>query len=175
LRLITSDIAVPTLLCALHESTPDRRRHLLQYGAGTHPDAFVAARRAITEATQSRVTAMQGAREDMAAGAICPVEPPDDWFGPQLAEVELADIPRAVHSDVRDDLAFILDALDAACLDPAVVVNLTNEVIGFPVVKAVVPGLEPAFHNPDPDHIAFGWRARRYFAGSQLADGLARS
>ena len=162
LRLITSDVRVPTLLCALHESTLDARQHLVQYGCGTHPDPLVAARRAITEATQSRVTAIQGVREDMAAGAICPADPPEDWFFPSDPGVDIADLPREVHADVREDLTFMLDALDAAALDSAVLVNLTNDLIGFPVLRAVVPGLELAFHSPDPDLVALGWRARRY-------------
>ena len=174
-RVITSDVEVPTLLCAFHERTPDSRRHLVHYGCGTHPDAFVAARRAITEAAQSRVTAMQGVREDMAAGAICPADPPADWFHPDDPGVELGDLPRATHADVRDDLGYMLDALDRAALDQALAVNLSHDAICFPVVKAVVPGLELAFHSPDPDRIALGWRARRFYPDRLDPEDLRRA
>lgn len=166
LRLITSDIAIPTILCAVHEETTDDRRHLVQYGCGSHPDPRIAARRAITEATQSRVTAIQGSREDLAAGAICPADPPAEWFDPESSGIDFADIPTTIFSDVRDDIGCMLDALDTAALDPAVVVNLTNDAIGFPVVKVIVPGMELAFHTIDPELVAFGWRGRRYLPAS---------
>jgi ribosomal protein S12 methylthiotransferase accessory factor len=169
LRVITSDVRVPTLLCAFHEETTDARRHLVHYGAGTHPDAAIAARRAITEAAQSRVTAIQGAREDLTAGAICPSEPPASWFAPASPGIDFRALERVVNGDVRDDIVFMVRALAGAALEEIVVVDVTNESIGFPVVKVIVPGLELAFHAVDPDRVNFGWRSRRYLDGEAAA------
>jgi ribosomal protein S12 methylthiotransferase accessory factor len=164
LRYVTSDVDVPTLLCAILEKTGEPRRHYLHYGAGTHLDPVVAARRAITEAAQSRVTAIQGAREDLGAGAIAQSEPPDEWFDSHERAISFGDLPAVHHRDIRDDILEMLARLSAAGLTQAVAVDLTNPAVGFPVVKIVVPGLELAFHAVNPTRIPLGWRARRYFA-----------
>jgi ribosomal protein S12 methylthiotransferase accessory factor len=165
LRCITSDVQVPTLLCAILERTGDARRHYLHYGAGTHLDPMVAARRAITEAAQSRVTAIQGAREDLRTGAVAPSDPPGDWFDGRDRGIALDELPAICNHDLRDDIAAMLSQLAAAGLMQAVAVDLSNPAVPFPVVKIVVPGLELAFHNLDPARIPLGWRARRYFGG----------
>ncbi len=169
LRCITSDVGVPTLLCAILEKTGESRRHYLHYGAGTHCDPFIAARRAITEAAQSRVTAIQGAREDLGAGAIAPSEPLDEWFDDSEHGISFDDLPAARHRDIRDDILDMLARLSAAGLKQAVAVDLSNPAVGFPVVKIVVPGLELAFHAVNPARIPLGWRARRYFANESAA------
>jgi ribosomal protein S12 methylthiotransferase accessory factor len=163
MRCITSDVNVPTLLCVLWERTNDARRHLVQYGCATHPDSHIAARRAITEAAQSRVTAIQGAREDLEAGAIACSDPPEDWFTGGENGIDLGHLSRAVHTDVRDDIAFMLAELTRAGLKEVVAVDLSNPAFGLPVVKMVVPGLELAFHAVDGSGVPLGWRARRYF------------
>ena len=165
LRCITSDVQVPTLLCAILERTGDARRHYLHYGAGTHLDPVVAARRAITEAAQSRVTAIQGAREDLRTSAVARSDPPDEWFERNDGGVAFDELPVTRNHDIRDDIAEMLNRLVAAGLDRAIAVDLSNPAIGFPVVKIVIPGLELAFHNLDATRIPLGWRARRYFAG----------
>jgi ribosomal protein S12 methylthiotransferase accessory factor len=164
LRCITSDVGVPTLLCAILERTGEVRRHYLHYGAGTHLDPFIAARRAVTEAAQSRVTAIQGAREDLGAGAIAPSDPPREWFDRTDDGIAFDELPVVRHHDIRDDILDMLERLAAAGLHQAVAVDLSNPAVGFPVVKIVVPGLELAFHAVNPARIPLGWRARRYFA-----------
>jgi ribosomal protein S12 methylthiotransferase accessory factor len=168
LRCITSDVNVPTLLCAMLEKIGDERRQYLHYGAGAHLDPLIAARRAITEAAQSRVTAIQGAREDLGAGAIAPSDPPAEWFGDEPRGIAFDELPATRHPDVRDDIAEMLRRLAAAGLEQAVAVDLSNPAVGFPVVKVIVPGLELAFHNLDPARIPLGWRARRYFAPAHM-------
>lgn len=163
LRCITSDINVPTIMCAIYEKSGEVRRHYLHYGVGTHLDPVVAARRSITEAAQSRVTAIQGAREDLRTGAVAPSDPPSDWFDRGEAGIAFDELPATCNRDIRDDIAEMLDRLAAAGLNQAIAVDLSNPAVGFPVLKLVVPGLELAFHALDPARIPLGWRARRYF------------
>jgi ribosomal protein S12 methylthiotransferase accessory factor len=169
LRCITSDVKVPTLLCAIHEKSGESHRHYLHYGAGTHLDPVVAARRSITEAAQSRVTAIQGAREDLQTGAAAPSDPPGEWFDRGDDGIAFDDLPAAYNRDIRDDIAEMLNRLATAGLERAIAIDLSNPATGFPVVKVVVPGLELAFHNLDPARIPLGWRARRYFTSPAVS------
>jgi putative methanogenesis marker protein 1 len=63
IRDITSEIGVPTF-AAVSDDTLLRDPALLTIGMGTHTDASVAIKRAITEVAQSRLTQIHGARED---------------------------------------------------------------------------------------------------------------
>jgi ribosomal protein S12 methylthiotransferase accessory factor len=130
---------------------------------GTHLDPLVAARRSLTEAAQSRVTAIQGAREDLQTGAVAPSDPPAEWFDRGDDGIAFDDLPAICNRDIRDDIAEMLARLAAAGLEQAIAVDLSNPAVGFPVLKIVVPGLELAFHALDPARIPLGWRARRYF------------
>lgn len=163
-RCITSDVNVPTFLCALYEPTGDQRKQLVHYGCGAHPDAYISVRRAITEAAQSRVTAIQGAREDLGAGALAPSEPPLEWFRRSPDAIDFNCIPGAHHADIRADIQEMLARLSQAGLSEAVAVDIGSPAFEFAVVKVIVPGLELAFHSRvQPDDVTFGWRARRYF------------
>lgn len=168
LRCITSDVQVPTLLCVILEKTGDARRQYLHYGVGTHLDPIVAARRAITEAAQSRVTAIQGAREDLRTSAVARSDPPDEWFDGAERGIAFDELLVTRNPDIRDDIVEMLNRLSAAGLDKVIAVDVSNPAIGFPVVKIVVPGLELAFHNLDANRIPLGWRARRYFSSGTV-------
>ena len=47
-----------------------------------------------------------------------------------------------VTEDILDDVSLILAGLANAGLKRAIIVDLTNHMIGIPVVRAIVPGLE---------------------------------
>ena len=144
----------------------------MQYGCGTHPDPRVAARRAITEAAQSRVTAIQGAREDLEAGAVAESDPPPEWFDP-AAGIDFAELGGFENRDLLADVELMVERLLEAGLDEVVAVDLTNPALEFPVVKMIVPGLELAFHAVDPARVPFGWRARRVFEPSWAEEVIA--
>jgi ribosomal protein S12 methylthiotransferase accessory factor len=44
--------------------------------------------------------------------------------------------------DILDDIQLILRLLKKAGMKRAIIVDLTNENVGIPVVRAIVPGLE---------------------------------
>jgi ribosomal protein S12 methylthiotransferase accessory factor len=65
----TSDLGVPTYMAVSAPRGGPRARHFdIATGSGTHPDPARAALRAITEAAQSRITFISGARDDIAPG-----------------------------------------------------------------------------------------------------------
>lgn len=66
---VTSDIGIPTIAAYIGETrvlnTGSPRYVDVTFGCGTHPDVSRAAERAITEAAQSRLTYISGARDDV--------------------------------------------------------------------------------------------------------------
>ena len=51
--------------------------------------------------------------------------------------------------DFLKDIRFIMDALEKQGMDRVIVVDLTREEIGIPVVRVVVPGLEVFAIDPE--------------------------
>jgi ribosomal protein S12 methylthiotransferase accessory factor YcaO len=132
---------------------------------GAHPSPARAAVRAITEAAQSRVTSITGARDDF--------DP--NLYGMQLKadltaylqadpagrpSTDLGDVP-----DPADNLPFILQRLINVGVGSAIVVPLeTEEEPGFVAARTLVPQLE----NPAGDRRQrFGKRALKYIMGTQ--------
>ena len=115
----------------------------INYGFGTHLSPQVAASRAISEAAQSRLTFIHGAREDLASSAFDPSASVDkiqrffSAFEPEVAFDGLADPSRP---SLEDDLDAIIDALRQAGLHQIYRADLSRPNVGIPVVKVLVPG-----------------------------------
>lgn len=157
----TTDTATATFVCTLVEDSPMLPRWTLKgmfAGYGSHLDPNVAMARAITEAVQSRLTHIAGSRDDMFHYDT--QANPDDVAGSSgflnrdrepLAYADLS------TDTFEGDLEVILGRLRTVGVTSAVVVDLSRDDIGVPVVKVVVPGLES---NPDSADYAPGPRAR---------------
>jgi len=146
---MTSDIGVPAYACVVMDR-PDPaawRRHGAYSGFGCHLAPGIALLRALTEAVQSRVTFIAGSRDDMFRR---------DYASLQLDEGQRArwselNAPVGLHEfaqrqslatdSFEGDVHALLERLQAAGLDSALVVDLTRSDIGIPVVKVLVPGL----------------------------------
>jgi YcaO-like protein with predicted kinase domain len=140
---ITSDIGIPAFICRIAE----RRRPTAEdaEGMGCHPDRNVALLRALTEAAQSRLGFISGARDD-----------PSGWDHADGTDQEPSTAPGMAGEAVRDftavpmfdgdsldaDVAWELAALRSAGISEVVAVDLTHEDFGIPVVRVIVPGLE---------------------------------
>jgi len=150
---ITSDIGVPTLIATAVDGA-DSALPMAHIGIGTHPDLRVALSRALAELAQSRVVDIQGIREDISqpdeATPLCmmhmkrqkSVDPRSWYHAPTSRRRKLADISSAVHSDILDDIRFMIGRLRARGLQQVIVVDLTDPGLGVPVVRVIVPGLE---------------------------------
>lgn len=150
---ITSDLGIPTVIAVVAEMAGPAlpRSHL---GIGTHPDAQVATVRALTEVAQSRVVDIQGVREDISLAddtqhRYMPhtkrVEKIDkhSWYhGESSARRYLSDIPSYTNSDILDDIHLMVSHIQRGGMQQVVVVDLTRQDIGIPVVRVLVPGLE---------------------------------
>ena len=64
-------------------------------------------------------------------------------------EKSFADIQSFESDDFLLDIKFMISKLEEAGLERAVVVDLTREEIGVPVVRVIVPGLEIAGVDPE--------------------------
>ena len=144
---ITSDIGIPTI-AAISDDTLLQDPALLTIGMGTHTSARIAVLRALTEVAQSRLTQIHGAREDTTVadfrkriGYERTKRMNRYWFFSRESR-RFSDIPSFDSLDFLDDITLAQQRLREAGLRRMIVVNLTRETIGVPVVRVIVPGLE---------------------------------
>jgi ribosomal protein S12 methylthiotransferase accessory factor len=153
-RDITSDIGIPTM-AAVADDVLLKDPSLLTIGIGTHTSARIAVMRALTEVAQSRLTQIHGAREDTTIADLRKKMGYDRakringyWFKDN-GTIDYTNIPSYDSDDFLKDIQFVIDALYNHGLDRVIVVDLTREEIGIPVVRVVVPGLEVYAMDPE--------------------------
>ncbi|OPY52963.1 MAG: YcaO-like family protein [Methanosaeta sp. PtaU1.Bin112] len=154
LRDITSDIGVATCAAAADDIRL-RDPTLLTTGMGTHTSAAVAVLRALTEVAQSRLTQIHGAREDTTTADFRRQIGYDrtkrlnrHWFEGSETKA-FSDIESFESDDFLLDIRYMIKKLEEAGLDRVIVVDLTREEIGLPVVRVIVPGLEISAVDPE--------------------------
>ncbi|MEM1300130.1 MAG: YcaO-like family protein [Pseudomonadota bacterium] len=148
---VTSDTEIATFLCLVRD--PDPSSPHLGLGSGTHPDRSVALSRALTEAAQTRLNYISGAREDLrdgeyeTAGLAAKLDAVTYLFdAPPTQPFDLA--PHGVNATLEADLDWLLRRLSDAGIAEVAVTDLTRDEIDIPVVRVVIPGLE-APHDDD--------------------------
>ncbi|HEV7601947.1 MAG TPA: YcaO-like family protein [Bradyrhizobium sp.] len=142
LQNLTSAIGIPTIGCTLAEPQGLPTVMNTYAGCGTHPDARIALTRALTEAAQSRLTCIQGGREDLPDFVPPKGAPPvETRYGAGQA-ISFDDIPSYQHPSVNDDVEFIIERMRQSGFDQAVVVDITRADVGIPVVRVIVPRAE---------------------------------
>jgi ribosomal protein S12 methylthiotransferase accessory factor len=157
----TSDIGIPTFNASSIEWITNNYGYLAE-GHGTHPDARIALLRAITEVSQTRAANIQGARDDLRKIKYRENNTDDKYawqFKPSNRTIKFSEIKTYINEDILDDIKLILYRLKQAGLKTAIIVTLTNDDIGIPVVRAIVPGLETFKFTKS----IMGYRAREYF------------
>ncbi len=146
-RDITSDIGIPTM-AAVADDVLLKDPMLLTIGIGTHTSARIAVMRALTEVAQSRLTQIHGAREDTTIAELRKKMGYDRakringyWFRDN-GTVDYSSVRSSDTDDFKKDIENIITLLDKQGLDRVIIVDLTREEIGVPVVRVIVPGLE---------------------------------
>jgi ribosomal protein S12 methylthiotransferase accessory factor len=170
---MTSDIGIPAYFCAIKDQSDDPLRLLYSTaGSGCHPDRGIALLRALTEAAQSRLTFISGARDDKPRQNYEQGRDPDilrheqlemDWPGPRRS---FRQAPTYQAATFNEDVSWILERLRAIGIERAAFFDFTRPEFGIPVARVVVPGLEGADHSPQyaPGARAKAQRAREYSA-----------
>jgi YcaO-like protein with predicted kinase domain len=151
---VTADTGVATFACEVAERAGEHLRPFLPgFGSGTHPRRAIALLRALTEAAQTRLTTIAGARDDLRVAQYLRALD-ESQRESALARIAtppartFSDAPDAHHDDFDGDLAWLLDRLSNAGIRQVVAVDLARPDVGIPVVRAVVPGLEGASDAP---------------------------
>ncbi len=153
---ITSDTGIPCFLALLGPrgtATASNLRFVeVTSGCGAHPSAVQAAIRAVTEAAQSRLTYIGGARDDVYAETFSrPL--PESTRRAFLATPRSSTTPSArTGMHVEALLSHATSCVKKAGVRSVIAVPLSRVDLPFAVVKVLVPDLE----NPD------GERARRF-------------
>lgn len=141
---------VTTIGCAIMEDPGEPAWRTLGFyqGFGAHLVPEVAIARALTEAAQTRLTYIAGARDDFFpfdyARATDPALLADLWerlAAPCDEPVAFDDLPRAATAGLGADLELLVGRLVEAGHASVVAVELTHPELGVPVVKVLVPGL----------------------------------
>jgi YcaO-like protein with predicted kinase domain len=160
----TTDVGIPSFDCLIAERDGDALRALhASGGQGCHPSRAVALLRALTEAAQTRLTVISGARDDLLRTEYDRHRSPDQVQ--KLRNLALGSGTRRFASGVSfdsetcaDDVCWMIERLGSVGLDRVIVFDLTRPDWGISVVKVVVPGLEGI--DSFPNYIP-GARARR--------------
>ncbi|NLE88547.1 MAG: YcaO-like family protein [Myxococcales bacterium] len=151
---MTSDIGIATFKAVILDrgSNPFRVLGPVE-GMGTHPVREVALLRALTEAAQGRLTLIAGSRDDNGRGRYAETQQAEliEHARRRLAETATRAFdatPSYENDSFEEDLVTLTSGLQKAGLDQAIVVDLTKPEFAIPVVRVVVPGLEPYHHVP---------------------------
>jgi ribosomal protein S12 methylthiotransferase accessory factor len=152
---ITSDVGLPAFRCVITDAdVASLRTPVPGVGAGCHPSRAVALLRALTEAAQTRLTLISGARDDMGVARLAAVN--DRGRHEQLLAALERSVPRrsftAVETQetesIEEDLAWELHRVRAIGVTQVIAIELTKPAIGIPVVRVVIPGLEGIHDAP---------------------------
>ena len=159
---ITSNISIPCMLCTIVNS--ENSNEHIGLGSGCHPSSSIALRRAITEAAQTRLNYVSGARDDLLMSEYETEELKSKfqfaieylhYDGPLLP---FNSIETWTNANLENDLELLLKNLAAVGVEEVIWVDLSHDDTQIPVARVVIPGLE-APHD-DTNYIA-GLRARR--------------
>ena len=145
---VTSDIGISTVYAVLTEADGTSRHFDAATGAGCHPVAAIAARRAIVEAAQTRIGVIAGARDDIPAGDYAAALSHD--IAVLAAPIETrrpAPTGLPVTTPAAELLQAVRDRLDRAGLGRVASFPLGGEHLGIHVLRAFVPGLEDRLSN----------------------------
>lgn len=141
-----SRFGVPAFSCVLTEKEGEWRQVAAASGFGAHTSPAIALLRAITEAAQSRLTMISGARDDLWRPKVASASRAEALARTRAligaaAPVDFRTITGPWHDTFDEEVAWLLGQLAACGCSQVIAVDLTHPGIGIPVFKLVVPGL----------------------------------
>ncbi|MCA9664332.1 MAG: YcaO-like family protein [Myxococcales bacterium] len=156
---MTSDVQVAAFSVIVFdpESDADLNPSPAADGSGAHPDRDVALCRALTEAAQSRLTAIAGSRDDFTLALYQGTQRAEvlDHFRTLArapAERSFEEVPVFRGESIDDDLEHVLDRLAGRGMSEVLVIDLSSpelaETPGLRFARTVVVGLETSIASP---------------------------
>ncbi|KZL16539.1 YcaO-like family protein [Pseudovibrio sp. Ad26] len=154
---VTSDIGLPTFACVMADRTLNHLgRHYYSEGSGCHVNREIALLRALTEAAQTRLTFISGARDDAHRDVYLSMREPErvnkylTWIDkPTTApSINFGNVPTFETDSFEADVELQIDLLRAVGLREVVTVDLDGRIPSIEVVKVIIPGLEGIHDAP---------------------------
>lgn len=153
LRDITSSMGVPAFFASVTDESITGFP-MAHSGLGAHPNAEVAARRALVEVAQSRCVDIQAVREDIMAPdakaehfelhtrRVNVIRRNSWYFGRSRRARQLDEVASYRFGSIEEDLRFLVERFAACGLDRILVVDFTPNATTHSVVRVIVPGME---------------------------------
>ncbi len=150
---VTTNTNIPAFFCLLLDT--ERNTHP-GAGSGCHVTREIALQRALFEAVQVRTTYISGTRDDLTHGEY-ESEAIDGkisraqslMFHSRDANRCFSDIPTKKYDSFEEDLDYVLDQLRDIGIEQIIRIDLSKSDIAIPVVRVVIPGLEPPIDYTD--------------------------
>jgi ribosomal protein S12 methylthiotransferase accessory factor len=145
LWLLDSDVNIPTVVAAL-DDTVLRDPALLVMGAGAHLSPEIAVTRALTEAAQSRVVQIHGAREDTDREKVVRsfgyehMKKLNRYWYEEKETVHMDELRDLSNTTPAANIRTVLHHLEGKA-EGAIIVNLTRS-LEIPVIRAIIPMFE---------------------------------
>jgi YcaO-like protein with predicted kinase domain len=163
LHLIESDVDIPTFRAMIIDTEfPSSTDFtiLLSPGFGTNPNAEVGVTRAVSEAFQSRVGYIQGARDSFNVLPLSTISSRKSLLSEisPTSKMSFTTVPSVSNMQFLDDLDYLIAQLRKTGMKHVVVTDLTRKNFGVPVVRVRVSGLSGYAVNRRRS----GWRCLRH-------------
>jgi ribosomal protein S12 methylthiotransferase accessory factor len=144
---LPSDNGIHTVLAAV-DDTVLKDPALLVIGSGAHLDPAVAVNRALTEAAQSRLVQIHGARENTDREAIMRRAGYESikqinrhWYNQKTETVTLCELENQARRKPHDNIKEVLENITLTAKH-AIIVNLSRPSIDIPVIRTIIPTYE---------------------------------
>jgi YcaO-like protein with predicted kinase domain len=148
----TNELGIPVIACAIIDNLENSPHHLyVNWGMGCHPTREIATLRALTEAAQTRLTFISGARDDVTRSEYKTVTNPErlakfrEWVVMNPPVRVFKAIPSLENETFGEDISVALERLQSIGVQRAILVNLSKPEFGIPVARMIIPSLETPF------------------------------
>jgi ribosomal protein S12 methylthiotransferase accessory factor len=149
---VTSDVGIATFYCLITDAA-DPQGHM-GLGSAAHTDRKVALAKALTEAVQTRMNYITGARDDLTLeefttqGRAHKARQAQVLLRKAVPIRDFSAVPSRPTMTFREDLDWLIDRLTAVGIEELLSVDLASGIANISVVRVVIPGLE-APHDDD--------------------------
>ena len=150
---ITTDIKIAAFGCLIMPRDEAVWHCAAAAGHGCHPARQIALLRALTEAAQTRLTVISGLRDDFRSDTYEQLQDLEvvrtirDSVTISKPTRRFSDVPNWDADTFEDDVEWELKCLKESGVQRVIAVDLTKPEFDLPVVRIIVPGLEPMLES----------------------------